>query len=293
MAGPAGGRGGRQGGGGFSSGGNRGGGFGGGFYPYRRGGLLGGIMGIILLPIIIIFFAIIFLVVNLITTFTAISQGGLVSYDEEKFQNFANEKYYEYFTDKTTQEDGIMIFMLTYEDNYDYAYVAWAGDNINNDINDAFSAYGTFGDAMENNINADNYQYSLSKDLAKVVDTMTLEIRKLGLESSFVKEHDTTGIESKLIDKSGLNLNEETVNSSLEAFYEETDIPVVMYVVTAEEVFGKTMPIGNIVISVVTLIIIGVCVYYLVTKIRKNKMVERDLGPIGSFRINDNPPPQY
>lgn len=301
MAGPAGGRGGgHRGGGGFGGGSGFGGGghrggyhggprFYGGFYPYRRGGFFGGIASIILLPIIIIVFALVFLIVNLYFTISVISQGGQVIYDEDKLQDYANTEYYAYFTDEATEEDGLMIFVFTYEDNQELAYVAYPGDNIKGSIGDKFSSNGTFGNLMDKTVNIDNYKYSLSKDLAKVMDSMTSEIENLNLKSSFDVEHDLSKMpESKLIDKTQLNLNEETVNGSLERFTESTDIPVAMVVVSAEEVFGKTMPVGNIIIAIVTLAIIGFCVYYMTKNIQKRKAMEKDFGG-SDFKVNEHP----
>lgn len=295
MAGPAGGSGGGHrsggGGGGFGGGGHRGGGgFHGGYYgrPYGfGGGLFGGLLGIILLPIIIIVLGVIFLVVNLVSTIGIIAQGGEIVYDDEVFQDYAYNAYYSHFSEKTTSEDGIMILFVNYEDNQELAYVCFAGDNVNNRINNLFGSDSEFGRVLESTVNADNYKYSLSKDLAKVMDHMTTEVVELNLSSSFVKEHDMSDAPgATLIDKSGLNLNEETIKDSLVNFQNETGIPVLLVVDDAESVFGKTMPIANIVMAVITLgvIIFGIC--FLVSKIRRRNMINNDLGGPNRIRVN-------
>lgn len=297
MAGPAGGSGGGHRSGGGSSFGGGGGGFGGrggGYYGggyYRRpfgfgGGLLGGILGIILLPFIIILLCVIFLIFNLISTISIIANGGQIVYDEEKFQDYANAQYYAHFSDAKTEEDGLMIIILNYEDNQSFSYVAWIGDNVDNRVNDLFASNGEFGRAMESTVNVDNYKYSLSKDLAKVIYNMADKIESRGYDS-FVKEHDMSGAPMpELINNSALSLNEETIEGALFDFQVRTRIPVAVLVEEGEAVFGKTMPVGNIIFAVITLIIIGVCVYYIVSKIRRKNRISNDLGSGPRIRVN-------
>ena len=297
MAGPAGGSGGGYRSGGSSSFGGGGGGYGrgGGYYGggyYRRpfgfgGGLLGGILGIILLPIIIILFCGIFLIVNLVTTISIIADGGQIVYDEEQFQDYANAQYYAHFEDAATSEDGLMLIILNYEDDQSVGYVAWIGDNVNNRINDLFASDGTFGMILEDNINKDNYKYSMSKDIAKVMDKMSERVVALNLNSSFIEKNDMSGAPApELINKSSLDLNQKTVTDALVRFTEETGIPTAVVVAEAEDVFGKTMPVGNIIFAVITLIIIGVCVYYIVSKVRRKNSINKDLGSGPRIRVN-------
>ena len=294
MPGPAGGSGGghRSGGGGFGGGGHRGGGFGGGyggrgFYGggfYRRpygfgGGLLGGILGIILLPAILILFASLFLIINLVNTIGIIADGGQIVYNEEVFQDYAYATYNQHFTDVATYEDGLLIVVLNYEDKQSVSYMAFIGDNVNNRINNAFSSRGDFGRYVESSVNSDNYKYSLSKDLAKVMDYMTERIVNMGLDSSFIDKHDMSGApEAKFVNKSNIIMSPQTIEGSLARFTDATDIPVYLVVDEGENVFGRTMPVGNIIIAVITLIVIIACIVYIVKKLKHKNDVKRDLG---------------
>ena len=313
MAGPAGGRGGghRGGGGGsFGGGGHRGGGgFGGGHHGgfhggyhggfgrgprrpffgfYRRpygyyygGGLVGGLVSIILVPIIITIIALMFLVANIISTVSIINNGGEVVYDEEAFQDYANANYYAHFSDPTTEEDGIMIIILTYEDNQELAYAAWVGDNVSTSVNDLFGTDDEFGYYLESTINIDNYKYSLSKDISKIMDYMATEVSYLS-GSNFVENHDMSGApKSALINRSGLDMNKNTVESALDRFTEETDIPAAVLVDTAENVFGKSMPTGNIILAVITVAIIAICVFSIVKNVKTNKKMKNN------FKVNE------
>ncbi len=287
MAGPAGGSGGGHRSGGGSFGGGGGGGFGGGYYGggyYRRpfgfgGGLLGGILGIILLPAILILLCAIILIVNLVSTISIIANGGQVVYDEEQFQDYANARYYAHFSDSKTEEDGLMFIILNYEDDQTVDYVAWIGDNVNNRINDLFASNGDFGRALESYVNIDNYKYSLSKDLAKVIDYMAERVEMLGVDTPFIKDHDMSNAPAPdFINNSGLKMNTETVEDALVRFTEQTGIPTAMVVDEAEDVFGKTMPVGGIIFSVITLLIIVFCVVYIVKKVRHRNMMNKDFG---------------
>ena len=283
-------------GGGFGGGGSRGGGFGGGFggggfgghhhhhhrpprrpffgffrpYGYYGGGYYGGgFFGLLILPIVVILLCGFLLVSSLISTFDVISKGGEIVYDEETFQDYAMAQYDKHFTDSRTYEDNVLAVFLTYEDNNQYYCIAFVGDNIKTSINDTFgNEYTDFGSAVKNSIGK-NYKYSLDSNIAMVFDRMTDKIGYLGLDSSFKVEHDMSGAaESKLVNYTSLPMTEDTVNTSLSNFTESTGIPAVVVVETAENVFGKTIPTGNIIIAVITGIVIIVCIVMIVKRIR-------------------------
>ena len=302
MAGPGGGRGGghRSGGGGFGGGGHRGGGFGGGgfgrgprgFRFYRRpygygyygGGIIGGLLSIILVPIFIIIFAAIVLIINLSVTIDIVKDGGQVIYDEETFQDYANANYYDHFSDTVTEEDGVMIIILTYEDNQELAYVAWVGDNLESSVNDIFGVDDEFGIYLERTVNIDNYKYSISKDLSKVMNHMATEVGSLDLDSPFVEQHDMSGApRSVLINRSELDMNKNTVESALEKFTEDTGIPCAILVDKAEAVFGKSMPVGNIVMSIITVALIAFCVYSIIKSVKNHKKNRQ------TFKVSEAP----
>lgn len=287
MAGPGGG----SRGGGFSGGGSGGGSFGGGGYhggfyrrPFFGGGLFGGILGIILLPAILIILGTVILVFNLINTIQIISQGGQIVYDEEKLQDYAAVEYDKYFTDKTTYEDNLLIVVLTTEENEEYSCIAWVGDNIKTDINDMFGNEETeFGRAVKGSISP-NYKYSLDSNLARVMGEMEQEILSLDLKSSFKTNNDMSNKSpSKLVNYTDLQMTDKTVNDSLNSFTEKTGIPAVIVVDEAETVFGKTMPIANIVLLVAVIALIAFCVYYMIKKIVEKRRVDRDFQGTNNF----------
>lgn len=260
-----GGFGGPRGGGGFGGprggfGGPHMGGFGGphmgGFGWHRRpprhyggGGCFGALFSIFLVPIVFILFI-------AMIAFSSCSSNGArtrednmeyigsnveydsADYDEDAFQDFADEMYEDEFGDSTAYEDNILLVVLTDDNYYDYYYIAWVGDHIATDINYMFGAEETeLGEAMSDAINEASYKYSLDSNLAQVIETMEENIAELGLDSSFKCQEEHVQVESHLTNKTGIDLTEETVNDALESFTETTGIPIVIVVQDADDVF--------------------------------------------------------
>ena len=312
MAGPGGGaRGGGFGGGsrGGGFGGGRGGGFGGGshgggfgghhhrphhhhhhfhrpFFWHRPffgfgygGGCLGGMMGMMFVPIILILIVISMLFSVFGSVGGAVSNvanGGHVVYDEGKFQDYANAQYAREFNDAAEIEDNILIVFLTDESREGYYTIAWVGDNIAIDINEMFgNEYTEFGYEMIGSISS-YYEYSLSKNLASVVDGMTDAVVNLDLKSSFdIESGSPAGYVSHVTNHSTLSVNEETINRALTDFTAETDIPIVIVIEDMEEVFDKKVA-GSDIFTILLAVAIGGVAVYLIIRAFKEK--------------NDNPP---
>ena len=262
-----GGFGGPRGGGGF--GGPHGGGFGGphggphmggfsgphmGGFGWRRrppryyggGGCLSGLLSMFLVPIVLILFIVMFVFYSCGSNVTREPENNVennvesisVDYDEETFQDFANEMYEDEFGKSTAYEDNLLIVVLTDEDYYDYYYIAWVGDHIATDINYMFGDNDTeLGEAMSDSINATSYKYSLDSNLAQVIETMEQKITALGLTSSFKCEENHAQVESHLTNKTNIDMTEQTVNDALENFTETTGIPIVIVVEDVDDVF--------------------------------------------------------
>lgn len=305
MAGPGGGsrgggggRGGSFGGGGRGGiGGGRGGGFGGrpgGFGPrpprrpmfggpmfgwgwhrgprfYGGGGCLGGLLGMLMLPFFLVIMAIVLVISSLSSSMMVLKDGGVVPYSEEDFQDYANQQYLAEFG---SSEDGIVVVFLTAENHYDYCYIGWVGDHVAADVNYLFGAEGTaLGDGIYREV-PDNYKYSLDSNLANVTDRLASEINRLNRGTNYRCTEDRSHLPSRLVNRSALDLNAETVNLSLTAFTEATDIPMVIVVDEMEDVFGKEMPFSVI----FTLILAGGIVIFAIVLIVK-AVRNRKKGP--------------
>ena len=283
------------GGGANGGGGGRGGSFGGGggYYGggyYRRpffGGFFGGLLGIILFPIIAIFLCVILLIANLYTTISVIAQGGEIVYDEAVFQKHALEQYDKYIApNDKAYEDYLFINFLTYEDNYEYNYMGLVGRNVKSKIIKMMGNNNTeLGYAIGSSV-SQNYENSLDVSLVMAMDTLAEEVLYVnGNSSPYNEESGGEHKSSMLVNHTALNMDEKSVNSGLERFTEQTGLPVIILVETAESVFGKTMPVANIIFSVISLIIIIGCVVFIVLKVKRKKQMESDLKG-GRIKVN-------
>ncbi|MBO7303841.1 MAG: hypothetical protein J6V09_01270 [Clostridia bacterium] len=273
-----GGRGFSGGGRGFSGGGRSGGGFSGGhhhhhghfgfsFWPRRRyygygGGCLGGLISAMIAPIIMIIIAAVFLFVSVTSAFTAIANGGVIQYNEEKLQDYADRQYAEIYGASTAYEDNILIVFVTDEEYYNYAYIAWVGDHISQSINYMFGASGTvLGRAMDANINQTNYKYSLDSNLAFVVNTMRDRVAAQSNMFDCTETHNQ--VDPKFVNNTDLPMTAATVSEALVAFETATGITMSIVVDDAEDVFGKTMPVGYIITAIIAIAVIAAVIYYI------------------------------
>ena len=307
----------RGGGGGFGGGGfgggSRGGGFGGphhrgpyGYWGPRRpffggwyhrpyyyggaGGCLGGLLGVLMLPIILLLVVSLLLVTIIGSAVTNVANGGSIYYDEAVFQQYADDKYAAEFSSYSNYENNLLIVFLTNEEADGYYVIAWVGDNIHSDINYMFGdETTTFGRVVQGSINREYYAYSLDSNLANVMDQMGTRIEELGLKSSFRTEKTSTNPPSShLTNYSSLSLTEETVNDSLTAFTEKTAIPTVIVVDTMENVFGKTIPVGDIITVIALLVLLGVSIYLIVRALKNRKNGNGNDNDNGNGNNNGN-----
>ena len=161
-----------------------------------------------------------------------------IVYDEATMQDYANDKYMQYFGSSGAVEDNILLVLLTNEACDGYYTIAWVGDNVADDINYMFGEYTEYGDALYNNID-EYFAYSLDSDLADVIKTMTQHITQLGLDSSFYWESDRSNLaDPKFVNMTTMELTTEIVMGALNDFIDKTGIPMVIVVDSAEKVFG-------------------------------------------------------
>lgn len=209
------------------------------------------------------------------SAFSTVASGGQVEYDESAFQAFAGSQYDAiYGTSEDAYLDDIVIVFLTYEDHYEYNYIAWCGDHINENVRDLFGNNGTaLGAAMNSSISETSYEYSLSMNLASVISKMETRVASLGNASSFISGcHDTrTNSPVKLVNKSSLSMTEETVMSALTSFTQATGIPISVVIEDAEDVFGRTTPTGAIFTVIICLAIAGVAIYLIVRGVKSRR----------------------
>ena len=232
-------------------------------------------------PIIILLVAVVLFTSLIGNTVSTVAKGGEIVYNEENFQDYANEKYAEVFGGAPSElyEDNLLIIFTTYEDYNGYECIAWVGYNVRTEINNLFGAQGTpFYTAVQGSINQKLYKHSLTPNLVSVMEQMTDAVERLGLDSSYRTEYDhSKAAKSRLVNYTDLQIDPNFVDPALEAFTEVTGIPVAIVVDTGENVFGKTMPIMEIIILVV-LAALAIYAVYLIVRAVKNRKNGGDNG---------------
>lgn len=304
MAGPGGG----SRGGGFS-GGSRGGGFGGpghggfhrphhhhhhhfhrpffGFYrPYYGygGGCLGGFFGMMFAPVIILIISVMMILSvfgSFGSAFSNVISGGQHYYDEDVIRDYGNEHYYAEFGDSSNAEDNILLIFFINEERDGYDTIAWVGDDVPTDVYLMFGAEGTeYYYHVKNNI-LNDYEYSLSKNLATVIDKMADEITNKGLAYD-----NTSDASSHVTNYTDLTINKNTINTALENFTAETNIPIVIVIDNVESVYDKTITFDDIITVIIALVFIGVAIYLIVRGVKTIKKNDNDGDDNGDK--NDN-----
>ena len=258
------------------------------YYGYGGGGCLGGLMGALLAPLVLLLLVGVMMFGMIGSSLANVANGGIISYSEEKFQDYANTEYYKAFGNSKATEDNILIVVLTNEERDGYYCIAWVGDNINDNINRMFGDDTTaFGQSVIASVN-DYYAYSLDSNLAMVMTTMTEKVTDLNLSSSFKKNYNhENSPASHLVNYTDLPMTEETVNDALVAFTEETDIPVVIVVEDMEVVFGKTMPAEDVFILLV-LGVLAVVAIVAIVRVVKNRSKFKQGNPEDDDRRDED-----
>ena len=219
------------------------------------------------------------------TAFSNVARGGMSTYDELVFQTYADQQYAEEFGDTADYEDNLLIVFLVEDDQYyDYAFIAWPGDHIDEDIKEMFGNEQTqFGRAIQlSAINSDTYKFSLHTGIASVMNKMEGHISNLHLDSSYnsLCRNTDEGREytSHLTNKTAINISEATVNGTLEEFTQKTGIPVVVVVEDIEDVFPKTISATDIFIVIISIGLIVFAVFLIVKLYKKSKEKNEDDG---------------
>lgn len=223
-------------------------------------------------PIIMIFVAVMLLFGFLGSAVTDVAQGGSVVYNEEVFQDYADNQYAKEFGSSSAYEDNLLLVFLTAEDDRGYAYIAWVGDHIDQDVNYLFGGNGSaLGNAMDMSINQSNYKYSLDSNLAMAVTQMQKKVEALGLEDSFVCTEDHAQVKPHLTNYTDLSMTADTVNAALESFTASTGIPLVIVVEDVEEVFGKTVNGNSWFVLIIAAVLLILAVSLIVKAVKRRK----------------------
>lgn len=240
------------------------------------------------LPIIVIFLIVGMLTISLTSTLNTVAQGGLVNYDYDTLESYALERYAEEFGNTSAYEDNILIVVVTAENNYDFDWYGCVGWHVDSEISNMFGTnQTTLGGAMLSNVNQQSYKNSLTRDLSNVIATMETAVINKQLDSSFTCNEVRGEYSSHITNKTDLNISTDIVNDALQRFTDETDIPIVIVVDEAEDVFGKYMPVQTIITLVIIVALVGVAIFLIVRAVR-NKNRNGQNGSSNNYNSRGN-----
>ena len=93
----------------------------------------------LMLPFFLIIFSGVILLGTIGSAFSNVTRGGVSTYDEYKFQDYADQQYaVEFGATKDYEDNLLIVFLVEDEEYYDYAFIAWVGDHVNTKISNMF-----------------------------------------------------------------------------------------------------------------------------------------------------------
>lgn len=155
---------------------------------------------------------------------------GDILYDEATFQKYANQLYFDAFSEAEEYENNILLIFTVYEGYDGYDCIPWGGNYIDDETNMLFGSF--FETAVRNAI-PNYYEFAMTKSLKQIVNTMTVavpansDIPEGGFDTSF----------SVLDNRTALEIDKAAVNDALGDFTEKTGYPIAIAVVYGEDVF--------------------------------------------------------
>ena len=214
------------------------------------------IVGIVLFPLLLTIFATVIFFVYLSPTVQTIREGGKTNYSDQVADFYRTEAYDDEFGDTSAKEDNLLIVYLVDADGKQFYCMSKLGSNVSDSVVKLFgNAESEFGKIVTGSMD-EVFKNTMASNLTVIIDGMTDKVEALKLSSSFKAESDKSDLaESKLVNKSSLNVSADSVNASLEAFTEETGIPAVIVIDDIEAVFEKRMPVGDIALLVILVIV--------------------------------------
>ena len=227
-------------------------------YYYGGGGCLGGLLGAILVPIVMLIFVGIFMVSSIVS----LAQNDWIRYDEVVMQDYAIEQYEAAFGGYDDYENNLLIVFLTEDDTDGYYVMAVTGNYLDYEVGELFGGQNSALHQVMDKTIVDQHKYSLSFDLATVVEKMEKKVLALDVDSYFRSEPKGEDVPpSRLYNHSSLDLDDELLDDVLGSFTEKTGIPIAIAVENMEEVLPKgpdlimTIVLGGFAIVAIVLIV--------------------------------------
>lgn len=262
-------------GGGRGFGGPRHGGIHFGFHPYyyNRRGCLGGIGSLIVGPIFLCIIAGIIVFALIFGSIGEIATGGKIFYDEVQFEDYANAKYAQVYSNEADYEDNLLICFVTTKDYDGYFCIAWIGDHVVSGINEMFGdEYTEFGKTTVSQFGSSSYKYNLEQNLATVINHMNDEITELGLSKNFTGSKCTGNASFTPVVLNYTDCGESgNLTTALENFTATTSIPVSVVIDYEDNVFERKISTSTIIGCVIAGIIVLIALIALIKGFQQKK----------------------
>ena len=233
---------------------------------YYGGGIVRSVLSLILMPIIFTILGAIMLVVF----FAGVNSpsANTINYDETEFQNFALDKYAEFYG---TSEDGVLFVLLTSETPEDDGYyqISIVGNNVKSSVSAMFGDDRTvFGGAFDGALPA-SYHNSLLNAFRDALETTA---NSISAGNVYYYEPETIKTPEFVNEVSYINLDETYMNAALNEFVSDTGLTVSVYVADVESVFSRSNKMWFVLIVGIIFLAIGVgTTVFAVRAIKKRK----------------------
>ena len=192
---------------------------------------------------------------------------GNIVYDEAAFQKYANQQYYNAFSQTDEYEENILLVFVVFEGYEGYDCIAWGGNEIDYETNNLFGY--DFQNVVKGEI-PDYYEFAMTQSLKNIIYLMTQKVSVRPASSA--EGYDTSF--SRVYNDSELEINKLTVENELKAFTEKSGYPISVAIVDGEKIYGElgkdgTAPKDNeintgetIVLALIVLVIILIIVFF-------------------------------
>ena len=248
----------------------------------RSIGIVRFLSSIVVVPVFALVLAVLFLATNLSAAVISIANGGKIKYSKITFDNYVGAQYAAEFGESSAYDDNLLIVFLTNKKSNGYYAMALTGSNIDPQIRQMFGDEITdFWTILESSMTA-HYRFSPQKGFRVALERLSESISEKKLDSPFVEEKDHSSMTSPHVTNySDLSINDDSVNLAIRRFTEDTGIPTVIVIDTADNVFGRTVPKRELAVSAISAAVVVVSSVGLVKDIKRRRALScADVDPL-------------
>ena len=274
------------------------------------------LFNVIATPLIIVILASILLITNLVGLIGVLVNGGEIVYEEENVNTYTSNVYKEEFgkaEGKNAKDSGVVVMFFYNEDTNIWEHTVNVGSNVRSEIKNVFSGESSpMVTYLTDNVKTDSNSADFVKAVTKMMPELANKIEEYDLTSPFTKNNDLTkmpvskavltplGKANEVLAEDGtviMSVSQgEELSLAMIEFTNATGIPFVMTIDTSVNAFGRTIPTTDIFMVVLLVLVVALCVFSMVKKIREFNRIKNDfagqdpLQPEGGIKVNARSP---